>query len=447
MSGERWRVAGLADHRAVWFRELARWSTSAALAVDFVKCVSAAEVRERLEAGEPISALLVGDGAIGFTRSLVNRATAVGVPVILVSDATDPAGTSLGATAILPERFEAGELMELLQFHAPTVTRRPLNTTIDTPERQWRGRLIAVTGTGGVGASVVAAALAQELSRDASNRGLVLLADFGVDCDQAVIHDTGDHLSGLADLAESCRAGWAGRDQLARCVLAPPSRGYHLLQGVRRHRDWPAVGNDCARVVLEGLTRTYRYVVACVEARLLSVGEIHGPLVAASMRRADVVAVVGDAGVLGVHRLVRAIMALVEAGVPAGCVVPVVSLAGSRRQRVAARAEISGAITELLAHSEASQAHDAVFVDDHGRAEAALRDGVELPPKLGRSVCAAVAKRLEDPTAEPGRSELHSAEPHGAEPHAAKPHGMQAHWDDPHWAETDGAHLSRGASR
>ena len=69
MSGGRWRAAGLADPRAPWFSSLARWSTEAAIPVDFVKCLSADEVRTRLVVGESFSALLVGSDAAGASQS------------------------------------------------------------------------------------------------------------------------------------------------------------------------------------------------------------------------------------------------------------------------------------------------------------------------------------------------------------------------------------------
>ena len=48
---ERYVVLGLAHARAPWFGEVARWATSAALPVEFVKCVSLEELRARLALG------------------------------------------------------------------------------------------------------------------------------------------------------------------------------------------------------------------------------------------------------------------------------------------------------------------------------------------------------------------------------------------------------------
>jgi hypothetical protein len=48
---ERFVVVGLAHVRSTWFRDVARWATSAMAPVEFLKCVSAAEVRARLDTG------------------------------------------------------------------------------------------------------------------------------------------------------------------------------------------------------------------------------------------------------------------------------------------------------------------------------------------------------------------------------------------------------------
>ena len=51
MTSEHYVVLGAARPRAAWFADVGRWATSAALPVEFVRCVSADEVRARLAAG------------------------------------------------------------------------------------------------------------------------------------------------------------------------------------------------------------------------------------------------------------------------------------------------------------------------------------------------------------------------------------------------------------
>ena len=59
MAGARYVLLGLAQARSGWFRDVAQWATTGAIAAEFIKCVSAEEVRARLAGGRPFSALLV----------------------------------------------------------------------------------------------------------------------------------------------------------------------------------------------------------------------------------------------------------------------------------------------------------------------------------------------------------------------------------------------------
>ena len=51
MAGDRFVVLGVAQVRSPWFREVARWATSAMLPIEFVKAMSVEEVRVRLRSG------------------------------------------------------------------------------------------------------------------------------------------------------------------------------------------------------------------------------------------------------------------------------------------------------------------------------------------------------------------------------------------------------------
>ena len=110
---------------------------------------------------------------------------------------------------------------------------------VGTGPRMWRGRLICVTGAPGVGCSLLAAGLAAELAADASNRGLVMLADFSANAEGAALH-------GLSGSAE------AEVDRLAaayRFVVADVGAG---AEGIGRpdHADG-ADGHGLARAALE----------------------------------------------------------------------------------------------------------------------------------------------------------------------------------------------------
>ncbi|MBV9660057.1 MAG: hypothetical protein JO337_02755, partial [Acidimicrobiales bacterium] len=62
MAAERYVLLGLAPPRTGWFESVAQWTMSASIAAEFVKCVSAEEVRARLASGRQHSALLVDVG-------------------------------------------------------------------------------------------------------------------------------------------------------------------------------------------------------------------------------------------------------------------------------------------------------------------------------------------------------------------------------------------------
>lgn len=82
MPAERYVVLGLAPARAAWFRDVARWATSASLPLEFLKCVSAEELRARLASGRPISAVLVDAGAPGADRDLCDTVRLAGPYIV-----------------------------------------------------------------------------------------------------------------------------------------------------------------------------------------------------------------------------------------------------------------------------------------------------------------------------------------------------------------------------
>ena len=71
IAGERFVVLGVAQVRSSWFRDVARWATSAMLPIEFVKAMSVEEVRVRLRSGRGYSALLIDDSLPGADRDLV----------------------------------------------------------------------------------------------------------------------------------------------------------------------------------------------------------------------------------------------------------------------------------------------------------------------------------------------------------------------------------------
>src|SRR3954471_8296936 len=140
MSSERFVALGLAQARSGWFSELARWSTSAMVPVEFVKCVTIAELRSRLASGRAFSALLIDSGTPGVDRDLIDESRACGCAVIVVDDGRHRRDwTALGASAVLPATLTRDELLDALDTHAVAISRRDVLPASAMPTRaSWR---------------------------------------------------------------------------------------------------------------------------------------------------------------------------------------------------------------------------------------------------------------------------------------------------------------------
>lgn len=399
MNDERWVVLGLGHPRAEWFRELARWSTSAAVPVDFVKCVSPNEVRVRVAGGRPYSALLVGDTIDGADRDLIADVRAAGAAVIVVDPVADRDWTDLGAAATLTTPFDPSTLVAALTAHASRVSQASDSseprTTVTTTG--WQGRLVAVTGSGGSGVSTVAMAVAQEFARHPSHRGMVLLADLALHAELAMLHDTHEVVPAVSELVEAHRHGRVPVARIREMTFQATEHGYHLLLGLRRHRDWTAIRPRAFGAALEGLRRSFRLVVADVDPDVegesttgsLDVEE-RNVMARATLSVADLVVVVGGADVKGLHALSRTIRELLEWGLPAERVVPCLNRT-SRRARL--RAEATRTISELT-HAYGYGLSNPLFVPERSEVQLAIRDGHRLPDGMGRSLRTEIERRF-----------------------------------------------------
>src|SRR5262245_66523313 len=94
------------------------------------------------------------------------------------------------------------------------------------PLGAWRGRLVAVTGSGGVGRSTLAMALAAGLAADPRDAGLVVLADLALHAQQALLHDAGDVVPGVVELAEAYRGQGLGPAGVRSVGFSVAGRGY-----------------------------------------------------------------------------------------------------------------------------------------------------------------------------------------------------------------------------
>jgi hypothetical protein len=428
---ERFVVLGLAHARSPWFGEVARWATSAALPMEFLKCVSVEELRARLGSGRAFSAVLVDSSTPGVDRDLADLVRTTGAAVLVVDDGrTRRDWSSLGASATLPAQFSRGDLLDALGTYATPIGRAeavglaaPASTAVG-----WQGALVAVTGVAGAGTSTIAAALAQGLGDDPRNAGMVVLADLALHADQAVLHDAGDVAPGLPELVDAHRMGLPSIDDVRGLTFTVTDRGYALLLGLRRHRDWASLRPRSLEASLSSLRRAYRVVVADVEGDLEGEDqcgsvdvEDRNLLARTAVATAAVVVVVGHGGPKGVHATVRLLGDVLEHGVePARVVIAVNRAPRNPRQR----AELTRAIADLSRSLPGGpQLASPVFVPERRRIDDLVRDGHRLPASCCASITAAVAAAL---VGDPGPPTLAADE---AEPVAIAP-GSLGTWSD-----------------
>ncbi|HLI00557.1 MAG TPA: hypothetical protein VKV06_07205 [Acidimicrobiales bacterium] len=400
MADGRWVLLGLAHPRAAWFAEVARWSTSATIAAEFVKCVSSEEVRARLASGRAYSALLVDASLASFDRDLVAAAATSYTPVIAITDGRGPAWSpgELGVAAVLPAAFDREQLVDVLTASAHPIARGdelpPLLAAVSAPAA-WRGRLVAVCGPGGTGASTTAIATAQGLGTDARYGGRVLLADLALRADQAMLHDAGDLGPGVQELVEAHRLGRPDLAEIGSYTFDVPRRGYRLLLGLRRPSAWAALRPRATEAAVASLRQAFQLVVADVtgdvegeaEGGSLDVEE-RNHLARCCVLQADLVLVVGSPGFKGIHTLASTLRALVDAGVDQGGLVAVLNRA-PRSPR--ARSEIAQAVAHL---APAIALTTPVWIPERPL-EPALRDGTPLPAPVVQPLTAAVRSLLE----------------------------------------------------
>lgn len=413
---ERFVVLGVAPVRREWFRRVGRWANEAALPVEFIKCISTSEVISRLESGRPFSALLADASSSGLDRDLLDLANAVGcAPIIIDHGLVDRDWAELGAQAVLPERFESGDLLAALEDSALRIGRGESLEQRAAPaaETQTHGRVVSVTGAGGIGTSTVSMALAQGLAKQADQQP-ILLADMALRSSQAMFHDARDVVPGLTELVESHRLGVPNEAEAARSIHTFPERGYDLLLGLRNERDWITIPARALSASWTTLMNRYQTTICDVTGDFDGAAETgsndiedRNRLARMAATQSDLVLVVGTPGAWGVHHLVRTILHLNGLGIAGARILPVVNH-GPRQPR--ARSGIGSAIADLLNSriADASDVPSPIFLPTRRHLESALRDGDPIPGALANPLASAVAALLshnaplpETPTAEP----------------------------------------------
>lgn len=401
MNPSRYVVLGLAPARATWFGEVGRWATSGTIPVDFVRCVSVDELRARLTSGRTVSALLLDPARTGIDRDVLDLARAAGAVTVVVGDDRRD-WLALGASARLTAPFSRAELLAVLETHARPM--RDADATIEVPavpvDGGWRAALVAVTGPGGTGSSTVAMAIAQALAADPRNLGLVLLADLVRHAELGMLHDAGEVVPGVEELVEAFRIGALEPDDVRALTFAVVDRGYHLLLGLRRHRDWTAIRPRAFDAALDAMRRTFHAVVADVDPDVEGESvtgsvdvEERNTFARVALRRADLVVVVGAPGTKGMHALVRTIDQLLDHGVEPERVLPVFNRVGRSPAR---RAELSRTLAQLTDRERATAIPNPLFVADRAGLEHHINRATPLPAALTRPLGNAVMARLDE---------------------------------------------------
>jgi hypothetical protein len=419
MAAERFVVLGLAPARSAWFRTVGVWANSGALPAEFVRCISAEEVRARLGSGRPFSALVADAGLPAVDRDLVAAARSAGCAVLVVDDGRATRDwLELGAARVLPPSFGREELVAALASCAHPVRRGEADAS-DLLTRPapvaWRGSVAALTGAGGTGVSTTAIALSQALADDVRHGGMVLLADLRLHAEQAVLHDAGDVLPCVQELVEAHRSGQPTADEVRSLAFAVPERRYSVLLGLRRARHWPAIRPQAFEAAFDSLRRAWGVVVCDIDADFEGeddAGSIdieeRNIMARTAAAQADVVFAVGLPELKGVHSLVRVLEELIAFGTDAARIVPVINRA-PRSAR--ARAGLAAVLAELTGPFAGGRLMNPIHVPERGNVESDVHDGARLPAALGAPLAGAFKALLDRPRLDPVSTEPEPVRP------------------------------------
>ena len=391
MTAEHFVVLGVARARAPWSSEVGSWSTSSVLPIEFIRCVSVDEIRARLLSDRRHSAVLLDERCVGVDRDLIGEIRdARAIAIMVCGDTPLRDWIDLGAACVLREPLSPDRVLAALRDHALGIERRPV-TSVSISATTATGRLVAVAGPGGSGTSIVAMALAGRFARSHSTA----LVDAALDADQALLHDLGDVLPGLPELVESHRTSTPSTGSVRGHLWSCPTRGYDILPGLRRHRDWSTMRRRNVLAALHSVRRAYELVIADTDIDVEGeedTGSIdvedRNVLARHLVATADVVVITARPGLAGVRRLLRNLSVLLDHGIDLRRVVPV--MVGAPRS-TARRSEVTRTITRLWdeVHPDAPLTVP-VMVPSRRDLEPFLHDGNELPASTAASVGAAV---------------------------------------------------------
>jgi MinD-like ATPase involved in chromosome partitioning or flagellar assembly len=388
MSRDRYVILGLGRPRSPWFGNVALWTTAGAVPAEFHKCLSAADVRRRLSSLQLHSALIVEEGIADLDRDLIETARRANTPTFVISNSNEQEWLELGAASVLPGDLTPALLLQTLTGNATIISTTRVDDADASIEHitERQGRLIAVTGPGGTGASTIAIALAQAAASDVTEADHVALVDFARNSEQAMLHDSPDISPSVEELVELHRHRRPNAEQVREITYGVEQRGYRLLLGQRRIGAWTAMPPVAIASAINGLRRTFRTVIADITADFE--GENEGgsidieernALSRVTISQADLVVVVGTGTFKGIHALTRTMRQLVSAGVDEERIIPVIARSPKKGLE---RAEITKAITALSNQGSPSmRCITPIFLPDKP-VENALRDGIRLPKQI-----------------------------------------------------------------
>ncbi len=285
MSAPRYVLLGL-EAAGTWPASLRDLVAARDADDEYLPCDGPADLLSRLATGRRFSAVLVDQRASGLDRELVRRSLAADCPVIVVGGPADaPRLLDLGATVHVPDPDDGGPLDDALAValadHAHPigpVDDLRFGPRIATPSGdRWTGRLVAVTGPGGSGASTVARALAAGLVDDPRLRGEVLLVDACLQADQAHLHGIDEPTSDLRAATQAHRGGDPDGTTVRSLLTDPPGCRYRLLPGIRRRGDWPAIGGPTLTAALRNLRDHHLATVVDVDP-MVDLAPVHQPV-------------------------------------------------------------------------------------------------------------------------------------------------------------------------
>ncbi len=388
---DRFVVGGLSRPRLPWFRDVAQWASNAALPIEFVKFLGPEQLEPEIQGLRPFSAVLLDGGLSGIDRDFLSVVSSMNITAIVVDE---PARHSewhrLGAAAVLPPTFDRAALHNVLTTTArPVPALSPTTSAFDHhligPEPDpIGGSLVAVLGSGGAGTSTVAMAAAQHLGRLADYRGHVLLADLHLNPNQALLHDARVVSPGIQDLVDQFRSPGSAPTDIRTLTFPVHTRGYDLLLGLRRQRHWATIRANAFRSALFALQRSYSVVIADVSA------DLEGEAQCGSMdveeknlfsrtvvAEANVVVVVGQASLKGMHSLFGVLQTIRELDISEDRVFPILNFAPSPARD---RAAFTKAFQSLTGHPIPPLFVPVKNVDE------CLRSGSHLPGPIAAPV-------------------------------------------------------------